>query len=69
MSWWSKLGEKLVRTDIWVVLITTFATVSFGLHVYCVLNGCTEAVSYNHKFLIACLGAMALDLGIKRFRK
>lgn len=65
----SKLGEKLIRTDIWVFLITIFSVVSFALHVWCVLKGCTEAVSYNQNFLIACLSVMAVDLGIKRWKR
>lgn len=64
-----ELGEKLVRTDIWVLLIIIFSSVSFSLHVWCVLEGCTEAASYNHKFLMACLFVMGADLGIKRWRK
>lgn len=72
MSWFSTIGDKLVRTDIWVLFISLLFIVSTTFHILCGIDlvKCHDSfVENNRKLLTFILIAMTADLGIKRVFK
>lgn len=72
MSWFSTLGDKLVRTDIWVLFISILFIISTLFHILCGIDmvQCHDSfVENNRKLLTFILIAMTADLGIKRVFK
>ena len=73
MSWFSNLGEKTGRTDIWVVLVTFLFIGSAYFHFACgtgLVSTCDNGfLSYNQYILSTILIGFFVDLGIKTIRK
>lgn len=71
-NWFNVLGDKLVRTDIWVLFISLSFTVSFLFYILCgigVISSCNDLfITHNKNLLQLMLLLMGADLGIKRFR-